>query len=69
MPTPAYLAGLTAARQSVAETVKWIVPPDSYTADERSDFVSGFMAGARVVIEEEDVGRQRVDSGQIGGGV
>lgn len=48
MPTPAYLA-----RQSAAETVKWIMPPDSYTADERSDFVSGFVAGARAVIKEE----------------
>lgn len=52
MTTPAYHAGIAAARQSAAETVKWIMPPDTYTVDERSDFVSGFVAGAKAIAEE-----------------
>lgn len=44
---PSWLAGYYAALRAPDAICSAIVPPDDYTNAQRTDFVSGYMVGAR----------------------
>lgn len=46
-PTPSWLAGYDAGYGRSNEICVAIIPPDDYDLGQRTDFVSGFLAGAR----------------------
>lgn len=47
MPDPSWLAGYRAGLRAPNEICTTIVPPDDYTDAQCTDFVSGYMVGAR----------------------
>lgn len=77
MKSPAYLAGYRSAQEPSNELLRAIEPPETYTSEERDDFISGFLSGARAardeeliaeIIADEEAKQERQDNGPFGVG-
>lgn len=51
--TDAWRAGYRSGQEPSNELLRAIEPPETYTPDERGDFISGFLSGARAARDRE----------------